>query len=264
MAPQSRNIPILRKPTPQDFRTSLALGVQDFRAAPLPAFFFASFFALAGMVMALITYWTGQTFWLVLAVLGFPLIGTLGAVGFYDISRRLSQGETILLRDVIRFVWTLRKGQLPWLATIIIVIFLFWFFLGHMIFALFLGHSPMTNISSSFGVFLSSQGVMMLVLGSIIGALFATLVFALSIHAIPMLLDRDIDFMTASLTSISAVADSFWRYLLWGLFIGVMTLLSMLPFFLGLFITMPILGHATWHLYHRLSDEGAKELSQEH
>lgn len=235
----------------------MALGVQDFLAAPLAAAFFASFFVGAGIMMALITYWTGQTFWLVLAVLGFPLIGTLSAVGFYDISRRLNESRSIKLRDVMQFVWSLRKGQLPWLATIIVVIFLFWFFLGHMIFALFLGLSPMTNITTSLEVFVSLQGAMMLGLGSVVGAVFATLVFALSIHGIPMLVDRDIDFMTAALTSISAVANSLPRYLAWGIFIGLMTLVSMLPLFLGLFISMPILGHATWHLYQALLDDGA-------
>lgn len=255
MTREIRKIPILRGPTLGDFKTSLVLGVKDFLAAPLVALFFASFFALAGMAMALITYATGHTFWLVLAVLGFPLIGTLASVGFFEISRRLSTNTAVILSDIIRFVWSLRLGQLPWLATIIVVIFLFWFFLGHMIFALFLGLSPMTNVTTSLAVFVSSEGIMMVTLGSIIGAVFASLVFAMSIHGIPMLVDRDIDFVTAILTSIAAVADSFLSYVLWGLFVAFMTFIAMLPLFLGLFIAMPIFGHATWHLYERLSDE---------
>ena len=250
-----RQIPILRKPTLADFKSCLLLGVKDFLAAPFVALFFASFFALAGMAMALITYATGHTFWLVLAVLGFPLIGTLASVGFYEVSHRLSVNAPVKLSEIILVVWSLRLGQLPWLATIIVVIFLFWFFLGHMIFALFLGLSPMTNVTTSFAVFVSSEGIMMVTLGSIIGAVFASLVFAMSIHGIPMLVDRDIDFVTAILTSIAAVADSFLSYVLWGLFVAFMTFIAMLPLFLGLFIAMPIFGHATWHLYERLSDE---------
>lgn len=257
MTQKSRSIPVLRKPALADFQTCIALGWRDFLAAPIPALFFASFFAVAGMVMAVITYWTDQTFWLVLAVMGFPLIGTLGAVGFYDVSRHLHAGRAIRLREIIGRVWALRHGQLPWLATIIIVIFLFWFFLGHMIFALFLGLSPMTNISTSFDVFISTQGVMMMGVGSVVGGIFATLVFALSIHGIPMLVDRDIDFVTAMLTSIAAVADSFLHYIAWGLFVGLVTLIAMLPFFLGLYIAMPVFGHATWHLYRLLSQEAA-------
>ncbi|WP_420862930.1 DUF2189 domain-containing protein [Algirhabdus cladophorae] len=188
-------------------------------------------------------------------MLAFPLIGTLTSVGFYEVSRRLSTNTPVKLSEVIQFVWSLRLGQLPWLATLIIVIFLFWLFLGHMIFALFLGLSPMTNVTPSFTVLLSFEGIMMITLGTIIGGLFASLVFAIGIHGIPMLVDRDIDFITAILTSIAAVADSFLRYVLWGLFIGFVTFLAMLPFFFGLFIAMPIFGHATWHLYERLSDE---------
>jgi uncharacterized membrane protein len=249
-----RQIPILRKPTLDDFKSSLTLGTKDFLAAPRVALFFGSFFALAGMAMTLITYVTGHTFWLVLAVLGFPLIGTLASVGFYEVSRRLSNNIPVKLSEITRFVWSLRLGQLPWLATIIIVIFLFWFFLGHMIFALFLGLSPMTNVTTSLAVFWSTEGIMMITLGSIIGALFASLVFAMSIHGIPMLVDRDIDFVTAILTSIAAVADSFLSYVLWGLFVAFMAFIAMLPLFLGLFVAMPIFGHATWHLYERLSD----------
>jgi len=255
MTREIRKIPILRKPTLDDFKTSLTLGTKDFLAAPLVALFFASFFALAGMSMALITYWTGHTFWLVLAVLGFPLIGTLSSVGFYEVSRRLSTNTPVKLSEIIQFVWSLRLGQLPWLATIIVVIFLFWFFLGHMIFALFLGLSPMTNVTTSLAVFLTPEGAMMLILGTFIGGLFAALVFAISIHGIPMLVDRDIDFVTAILTSIAAVADSFRSYILWGLIIAFVTFIAMLPLFLGLFIAMPIFGHATWHLYERLSDD---------
>ena len=247
--------PTLRPPTRQDFTASLTLGWRDFIAAPLIGFFFAGFFAGAGLLMAWITYLTGQTFWLVLAVLGFPLIGTLSAVGFYETSRRRAHGGTPTLGEVARHVWHLRKGQLPWLATIIIVIFLFWFFLGHMIFALFLGLSPMTNVSTSLDVFFTAEGLSMIAVGSLVGAVFATLVFSLSVHGIPMLLDRDIDFITAMLRSISAVVQSPLRYLLWGVFVGVVTLVSMVPLFAGLFITMPVLGHTTWHLYKRLCED---------
>lgn len=255
MTANSEKPPHLRKPSVDDFKASLILGFQDFLATPFIGFFFASFFAFAGMSMALITVWTAQTFWLVLAVLGFPMIGTLAAVGFYEISRCREIGTPAKLGTVLPFVWSLRKGQLPWLATIIIVIFLFWFFLGHMIFALFLGLSPMTNVSTSLDVFLTAQGAMMLGFGTIIGAIFAVLVFAISIHGIPMLIDREIDFVTSMLTSLSAVSKSPLLYLAWGAFIGVVTLVSMLPFFVGLFISMPILGHTTWHLYKRLSNE---------
>ena len=128
-------------------------------------------------------------------------------------------------------------------------LFLFWFFLGHMVFALFLGLSPMTNVSDSTEVYFSSNGLKMLGFGTIVGAAFAGLAFALSVLGVPMFLDRDVDFVTAMITSVQAVSARPLIYLGWGAFIGMVTIIAMIPAFLGLFIAMPVLGHATWHLY---------------
>ena len=253
MSQNENAVPSFRPPSGADFRAALSAGWADFRANPLPDLIFASFFVIAGLAMAWITYATGHTFWLILAVMGFPLIGTLAAVGFYELSRRSHRGEPAGFGSVFAQVWRQRGGQLPWLSAIIIVTFMFWFFLGHMIFALFLGLAPMTNVSTSLEVFLTSNGLSMLAFGTVIGAVFATFVFAISVLGMPMLVDRDVDFITAMLRSMSAVRAALPAYLLWGVFIALVTLAAMLPFFLGLFIAMPLLGHATWHLYARLS-----------
>lgn len=249
METRPEGAPTLRRPTTDDIRNSLASAWRDFTSAPLTDLFFASFFVVAGLLIGWITYVTGQTFWLVLAVLGFPLVGALAAIGFYEVSRRREMGETTGLGDVARVVWQHRGGQLPWLAAIIIVTFLFWSFLGHMIFALFLGLTPMTNISTSFEVFWTIEGLSMLGFGSVVGALFALFVFSISVIGMPMLLDRDVDFVTAMLRSIAAVQSAPGLYIFWGISIAVLTLAAMLPMFLGLFVVMPLLGHATWHLY---------------
>ena len=132
--------------------------------------------------------------------------------------------------------------------------FLFWFFLGHMIFALFMGLSPMTQVSSSLQIFLTPEGLSMLGFGSVVGAVFALFVFAISVLGMPMLLDRDVDFVTALLRSIAAVRATPLLYFAWGIFIALVTLLAMVPAFLGLFIAMPVLGHATWHLYRLVAE----------
>ena len=253
MSPKPHGAPDLRNPTFADLRLSLVAGVQDFFAASLTDLFFASFFVFAGLIMAAITYATGTTFWLILAVMGFPLVGALAALGFYEVSRRKLGAEPLRLSEVASVVWHHRGGQLPWLAAIIIVTFLFWFFLGHMIFALFLGLSPMTNVSTSMQVFLTPEGVTMLGFGSVVGGIFALFVFSISVLGMPMLLDRDVDFITAMLRSISAVRAAPLVYLCWGLLVAVVTLIAMLPAFLGLFVAMPVLGHATWHLYRRVT-----------
>lgn len=254
MTSKPHGVPTIRTPRFADIRNSLTAALADFAAAPVTDLFFASFFVCAGLVMTAITYVTGHTFWLILAVMGFPLVGGLAALGFYEVSRRRSMGEPLSLREVMGVVWQARSGQLPWLAVIIVVVFLFWFFLGHMIFALFLGLSPMTNVSSSLDVFVTSEGLSMLGFGTAVGAIFAMLVFSISVLGMPMLLDRDVDFMSALLRSITAVQGAPVIYLSWGALIAVLTLAAMVPFFLGLFVVMPLLGHATWHLYKAVAD----------
>lgn len=241
--------PDLRSLTFADLRACFALGVSDFIAAPLIDLFFASFFVFTGLIMAWITYATGQTFWLILAVLGFPLIGSLATLGFYETSRRRSNGDPVWFSQIASVAWSQKNGQLPWLAVVIVVMFLFWFFLGHMIFALFLGLSPMTNVSTSFGVFLTTDGLVMLGFGTVVGAIFAVIVFSVSVLGMPMILDREVDFMTAMIRSTSAVFENPVVYFVWGAFVGIVTFVAMMPLFLGLFIAMPVLGHATWHLY---------------
>ena len=249
MIERAHGAPDLRAPTFADIIASLRAGVRDFAAAPHLGLFFSGFYVAVGAAIAAVTYVTGTTFWLILAVLGFPLIGAFAALGLYEVSRRRQVGEALDFGAIVSVVWSERSGQLPWLAVMVVVLFLFWFFLGHMIFALFLGLSPMTNISSSPDVLLSSDGLAMLAFGTAVGAAFAALTFAMSVLSMPMLLDRDVDFVTALTHSIRAVAQAPVIYLGWGLFIAAVTLAAMLPVFLGLFLALPVLGHATWHLY---------------
>lgn len=253
MQDKPQGAPALRPLEFADITASLKLGLRDFANTPLIGLFFASVYVFVGLVMAWITIATGQTFWLILAVLGFPLVGAFAALGLYETSRRRAAGEPLSFSEIVGVVWSQKNGQLPWLAVIIIVVFLFWFFLGHMIFALFLGLSPMTNVSSSMDVYFTSNGLMMLAFGTVIGGVFATLIFSISVLGMPMILDRDVDFVTAMVRSVQAVLARPFIYLIWGFVIGGLTILSMLPLFLGLFITMPIFGHATWHLYKRVA-----------
>jgi len=255
--------PEMREVTLDMLRNALRLGLKDMKRAPGFGFVFSSAYVILGLILGAITYSTGKSYWLIFAAVGFPMIGPFAAVGLYEISRRLEQGRAMDLYQIFGVVMLQSKRQLPSICVIVIMVFLFWFFLAHMIFALFMGLSTMTNVSSSFDVYFSGNGLTMLVVGTVVGAIFSLLLFAITVMSLPLLLDREVDFVTAMIISFQTVTQNPVPMLAWGAFIGFVTLLAMMPAFLGLYVVLPLLGHATWHLYRQISYDDPEDDAQE-
>jgi uncharacterized membrane protein len=234
-----------------DLRAALRAGWRDFLAAPQYGLLFAGIYVIGGWLIYFALTGTGRLWWTLAAAAGFPILGPFIACGLYDVSRRLEAGLPMDRHATLLVIFRQKDRQIPSMAAVIVVFFLFWNFLSHMIFALFLGTAVMTNVSSSLAVFATPAGLTMLAVGTSVGAVFSTLLFSLTVVSLPMLLEREVDFVTAMLTSFAVVMESPLVMLGWGAFIAVALFVAMLPGFLGLFVVLPVLGHASWHLYRR-------------
>lgn len=255
--PVGEGAPDIREIGFADLATALRLGLKDFLRKPSMGLFFGATYVVGGWLLYLFLFVTDQI-WLALPItVGFPLLGPFLAVGLYEISRRLEAGQTTWARsEILGVIWRQRLRQLPSMAWVVIVYFLFWSFFAHMLFALFLGPSALTNVTSSYAYLLEPEGIMMLLIGSGFGAVFALVLFALTVVSLPLLLDREVDFVTAMITSVSIVKQNPAVMLAWGVIIAGLTFLAMLPGLLGLFVVLPLLGHATWHIYRLVTVTG--------
>jgi uncharacterized membrane protein len=228
---------------------ALREGWRDFTRAPMYGLFFSAFYVLCG---AGLTVWGAGTFtWTLVLALGFPIIAPFAAVGLYEVSRRLEADEPLGWSSVLSVVWAERGRQLPWIGALLVIILLFWSFFAHMSLALFLGNMQLINITTSWEIFQSTTGIALIAFEIVVGGLVALLTFTITVVSMPLLLDREIDFMTAMGFSIRTVVRNRVVMLLWAAIIAVIVLVAMVPMFLGLFLALPVLGHATWHIYRR-------------
>lgn len=241
-------LPEIGRLTFHELWTSLKAGLWDFRQAPLYGLFFAAFYAVTGNI--LIRLGAGTFLWTLALALGFPLVAPFAAVGFYEISRRLEAEESLRWREILGVVWRERSRQLPWIGLVLTLIFLFWSFFAHMTVALFLGISSVGNMSLN--AFLATTDGRLLITAQVcVGGAVAFLTYGLTAVSLPLLVEKEFDFVTAMLISLRTVNRNRAVLGLWALFIAVTLFLAMLPSFLGLFVVLPILGHATWHIYRR-------------
>lgn len=230
-----------------DLWAALRLGWTDFLAMPQYGLFFGAIFAASGLALAYLLLARGDVSWLIPAAAGFPLFAPFTAVGLYEVSRRSELGLPIGWKAVLTAIRTRNDDQILSMGVLIFVGFGFWVIIAHLIFSIFLVEAGAGSESLAF--LLTPAGMTMLGVGSVFGAIIAFFFFATTVFSLPMLVDREVDVLTAIFTSLRVVRANFAVLLLWAVIIGALLFLAMIPAFLGLLMVLPVLGHATWHLY---------------
>ena len=253
LTPEQRAMkPKVNKVTADDIKASLKAGFSDFLARPFMSAFFGLFYAVFGILFVWCLVWLGKTWMIIPAAVGFPLIAPFAAAGLYEMSRRLQNGESFGWSEILTVMANQRKREMGWMAFVTLFIFWVWMYQFRTVLVITLQHSSFSDLDGFLNtVFFTPEGWTFLAIGTCAGAFLSAVLFSVTVVAMPMLLDRETDFVTAMLTSVRVVAENPRVMLTWAAIISVTMLLSLVPAFLGLIFTLPILGHTTWHLYQR-------------
>lgn len=239
-----------------DIKAALRAGVRDLTARPMLSAFFGLAYALFGgvLIFGLITF---DQVWIIIAVgVGFPLVAPFLAAGLYEMSRRLIHSKPFTASDIFLVVFNQQRREFGWMALTVLFIFWMWAYQVRLLVALCLQDQTSLSFDNLLAIlFTTSDGAIFLSIGTMVGALLSTLLFSVTVIAMPLLMDKDIDIITAMITSVQTVQKSPVVMLGWGMIVGTLTLLAIAPAFLGVIIVFPILGHASWHLYERLVSE---------
>jgi uncharacterized membrane protein len=252
-AAESAAQPTIRVIGPADLRDALAAGFDDFAAMPSHAMFLCVIYPLAGLVLGRLAFGYDVLPLLFPLIAGFALIGPFAALGLYELSRRREQGLDISWRQALE-VWRAPSfGAIMVLGVLLMAIFLVWLAVAQAIYVANFGYAPAASMPDFVRQVLTTPaGWALIIVGNGVGFLFALVVLTISAVSFPLLLDRDVGLAVAILTSIRAVQKNPATMALWGLIVAVLLAIGTLPFFLGLTVVLPVLGHATWHLYRKV------------
>ena len=246
------SVPLLRRLSNADIASALRAGWTDFMATPTQLLFLCIIYPVFGFVLARAAA-GGNLLPLVWPLIsGFALVGPLAALGLYEISRRREAGLSTSWTDTFRVLQSPALLQIVGMGAIMAVIFALWLLTARGIFHVTMGdvlhEGPMALLRD---VSSRSGGMALLLLGNAVGAIFAVLVLAISAISLPMLLDRHVSLRTAIETSLRVFRENLMVMLAWGVVVAVGLFAGMATLFVGLAVTLPVLGHATWHLYKR-------------
>jgi uncharacterized membrane protein len=246
-------LPAVRRIRPVDLGDVLRQGFDDFAAYRSDVVFLCIVYPVVGLILARAAFGGGLLPMLFPIASGFALVGPFAAAGLYEMSRRREQGRMARWAEAFAVVREPSFGTIAFLGLVLIALYFLWLVTAAAIYDVTLGPVPPASLGSFLGqVFGTAAGWALIVFGVGAGFLFALLVLAIGTVSFPLLLDRDAGLDTAIRTSVRAFTTNPDTMALWGLIVAAALVLGSIPLFVGLIVVMPVLGHATWHLYRKL------------
>ena len=242
--------PKVRHLTNDDLRTALRRGIEDFGALRSDVIFLILIYPIIGLALALTAFHMARLPMIFPLAAGFTLLGPVVATGLYEMSRQREAGGTAGWGAAFSVIRAPVIVPVVVLGGVLMGLFVAWMFAASVIYNATLGPEPPASVEGFLlDVLTTGPGWAMIMLGVSVGAVFAAMVLALSLTAFPMLIDRRAGLPVAVLTSLKVVRENPVVSATWGVIVAVAMVLGTLPLFLGLMIVLPVLGHATWHLY---------------
>ena len=252
-AESNRARPIVRTIGLSDIKNALAEGIADFSAMPSHAVFLCLIYPIVGVLLARLTLGYEVLPLLFPLAAGFTLLGPFAAIGLYELSRRREQGLDVSWQDAFDVLRSPSRGAIAALGLLLLTIFVIWIAVAQAIYVAYFGYEPAASIPDFLDqVFTTPAGRMLMIVGNLVGFLFALGVLTISVISFPLLLDRDVGAVEAVLTSVRVVARNPLMMAIWGLIVAALLLIGSLPLFFGLAVVVPVLGHSTWHLYRKV------------
>jgi uncharacterized membrane protein len=242
--------PVIRTIGLSDLHKALQRGWEDFKAVPSHAIILCIIYPILGLMLARAVHGYSVLPLLFPLAAGFALIGPFAALGLYEMSRRRERGEEATAWDALEVLRSPSFGAMLGLGVLLLALFVTWVATAQAIYIAAFGYEGATGISDfASRVLTTSQGWWLIVVGCGVGFLFALIALCVSVISFPLMLDRHAGAGEAMVTSLRAVARNPLPMAVWGLIVAVLLVAGSLPAFLGLAIVIPLLGHATWHLY---------------
>jgi uncharacterized membrane protein len=243
-----------------DLKDALSLGLADFNAMPTHAIFLCLIYPIIGLVAARAAFGYSVLPLIYPLVTGFALVGPFAALGLYELSRRRESGLDVSVARSFDVLRSSSIGAITALGFLLLMVFGVWMAVANAIYVATFGYAePTSLLQFASDVLTTRQGWALIVLGNGIGLLFAVVVLTISAVSFPLLVDRDVGAAVALMTSVQLVLKNPLTMAVWGLIVAALLFLGSLPFFLGLTVVVPVLGHATWHLYRKAVDVGSSE-----